>query len=66
MERLDQGLSSHLIPVSGRAGFGKTTLLSELFLALGTVRSHVHNIYGKLGAQSRTQAIARARELNLL
>ena len=66
MERLDQGLSSHLILVSGPGGFGKTTLLSELFLALGTVKSHVHNIYGKLGAQSRTQAIARARELNLL
>jgi hypothetical protein len=25
-----------------------------------------HNIYGKLGAQSRTQAIAQARELNLV
>jgi DNA-binding NarL/FixJ family response regulator len=66
MERPDQGLSSHLIPVSGRAGFGKATLLSELFLAVGTVRSHVHNIYGKLGAQGRTQAIAQARQLNLL
>jgi len=66
MERLDQGLSSHPIPVSGRAGFGKATLLSELFLAVGTVKSHVHNIYGELGAQSRTQAIARGRELNLL
>ena len=32
----------------------------------GTVKTHVHNIYGKLGAQSRAQALARARELNLL
>jgi predicted ATPase/DNA-binding CsgD family transcriptional regulator/tetratricopeptide (TPR) repeat protein len=38
----------------------------ELTLALGTVKSHLHNIYQKLGAGSRTQAIIRARELDLL
>jgi LuxR family maltose regulon positive regulatory protein len=38
----------------------------RLFIAIGTVKRHVNNIYGKLGAESRTQAIARARALGLL
>jgi ATP/maltotriose-dependent transcriptional regulator MalT len=30
------------------------------------VKFHVHSIYGKLAADSRTHAVARARELGLL
>jgi DNA-binding CsgD family transcriptional regulator len=29
-------------------------------------KTHIRNIYRKLGAHSRTQALVRARELNLL
>jgi len=35
-------------------------------VAVGTVKTHVHNLFQKLGSQSRTQAVARARELHLL
>jgi ATP/maltotriose-dependent transcriptional regulator MalT len=31
-----------------------------LFVALGTVKSHVNNIYRKLGAANRAEAAARA------
>jgi LuxR family maltose regulon positive regulatory protein len=37
-----------------------------LFVAVSTVKKHINNIYRKLEAHSRTQAVARARELNLL
>ena len=37
-----------------------------LFVAVGTVKAHVHNIFRKLDAPSRTRALARARELGLL
>jgi LuxR family transcriptional regulator, maltose regulon positive regulatory protein len=37
-----------------------------LVLSVNTVKRHVYNICGKLGVQSRTQAIIRARALNLL
>jgi LuxR family maltose regulon positive regulatory protein len=37
-----------------------------LILAMGTVKAHLHNIYGKLDVRGRTQAAARARELRLL
>jgi LuxR family maltose regulon positive regulatory protein len=35
-------------------------------VALSTVKKHISNMYGKLEADSRTQAVARARELGLL
>jgi len=38
----------------------------KLFIAPSTVKKHLENIYGKLATGSRTQAIARAREMGLL
>jgi LuxR family transcriptional regulator, maltose regulon positive regulatory protein len=48
------------------AGRSNRQIAGELFLALGTVKSHVHSISGKLGAANRVEAIVTARELNLL
>jgi LuxR family transcriptional regulator, maltose regulon positive regulatory protein len=39
---------------------------AELFVSLNTVKSHVRSIYLKLGAASREQAVARAREEGLI
>jgi LuxR family maltose regulon positive regulatory protein len=41
-------------------------IASELFLSPNTVRSQAGSIYRKLGVASRSQAVARARELTLL
>jgi LuxR family maltose regulon positive regulatory protein len=48
------------------AGLSNAQIADELYLALGTVKSHIHHIYGKLLVSSRTQAVERARELDLL
>jgi DNA-binding NarL/FixJ family response regulator len=48
------------------AGRSNREIAEELFLAVNTVRSYSHQLYGKLGVGSRTQALARARELGLL
>ncbi|SDO61883.1 response regulator transcription factor [Geodermatophilus sp. DSM 45219] len=41
-------------------------IATALFLAEGTVKNHVTNVLGKLGARDRTQAALRARALDLL
>jgi ATP/maltotriose-dependent transcriptional regulator MalT len=38
----------------------------DLFVSVGTIKSHTGNIYRKLGAKNRAQAISRARDLGLL
>ena len=48
------------------AGRSNRQIANELYLALGTVKTHVHAIAGKLGAASRVESVARARELGLL
>jgi LuxR family maltose regulon positive regulatory protein len=41
-------------------------IAQELFLAPSTIKSEALSIYRKLGASSRSQAVARSRELGLL
>jgi ATP/maltotriose-dependent transcriptional regulator MalT len=41
-------------------------IAQDLVLSVGTVKYYTSHIYGKLGVSSRTQAVARARELGLL
>ena len=48
------------------AGKSNRRIASELFVSVGTVKTHINNVYRKLDAHSRTQALARARELKLL
>ncbi len=47
-------------------GLSNDEIGQKLFLALSTVKGHNLRIFGKLQAKSRTEAVARARELGLL
>jgi DNA-binding CsgD family transcriptional regulator len=46
-------------------GLSNQQIADKLTVAVSTVKTHINNIYGKLGVQTRTQAVRRARELNL-
>jgi LuxR family maltose regulon positive regulatory protein len=47
-------------------GHSNQAIADRLVVAVGTVKKHINNLYGKLGVQSRTQALARAGQLRLL
>jgi len=47
-------------------GLSNQEITQKLFVALSTVKGHNLRIFAKLEAKSRTEAVARARELGLL
>jgi len=47
------------------AGFSNRQIADQLILSEGTIKFHVHGILGKLQVHSRSEAIARARKLDL-
>jgi LuxR family transcriptional regulator, maltose regulon positive regulatory protein len=47
------------------AGCSNQEIADRLIISMPTVKRHISNIYAKLGAGSRTQAVARGKELEL-
>ena len=72
-ERANQALDEPLtkrelndvLPLMAR-GHSDRQIAGELVIALGTTKRYTYNIRQKLGAENRTHAVARARELGLL
>ena len=48
------------------AGMPNQNIARELVVSLDTVKKHVGHVLGKLGAASRTEAVALARQLALI
>ena len=46
-------------------GASNSEIAAQLVLSVGTVKTHIHNIFGKLGVRDRPQAIAKAALLGL-
>ena len=47
-------------------GLTNQQIADKLFISLNTIKTHTTNIYSKLGVKSRTQAISKAKSLNLI
>lgn len=63
-----EDLSERELEVLTLLASGRTNseIAGDLFVAVGTVKSHVNNIYNKLKVRNRAEAVTRARELELL
>jgi ATP/maltotriose-dependent transcriptional regulator MalT len=48
------------------SGLSNQEIASQLFVAHSTVKSYVNRIFRKLGVESRTKAVVRARKLHLI
>jgi len=47
-------------------GLSNREVADKLFVSTNTIKTHISNIYSKLSAQRRTQAIQKAREYELI
>ena len=67
-ERLPEPLSGRELEVLALMAAGESNgeIAARLFISTTTVKTHVNNLYRKLGTSSRTRAVARARDLGLI
>jgi putative nucleotidyltransferase with HDIG domain len=71
LPRRDGSRVSEPCPLSGREldvlrhlseGMVYKQIASEMHLSVSTIRTHLHNVYGKIGAVDRAQAVLTARD----
>jgi LuxR family maltose regulon positive regulatory protein len=67
-EPLIEPLTPRELEILGSLAAGRRNreIAAELVVTLDTVKRHVSHIFDKLGASTRTEAVARARELGLI
>ena len=65
---IDGGLTEREVEILALVaeGLSNRQIAERLFLSTGTVKWYLNQAYGKLGVNSRTQAVARGRELGLI
>lgn len=68
VEWMNESLSERELEVLTLLASGKSNreIAKDLFVATGTVKTHTNNIYRKLGAKNRAEALAKARVLQLI
>ncbi len=65
---LIEPLTARELEVLALLGDGVTNreVADQLYVSVGTVKRHTHNIYAKLGVKNRAQAVIRGQEAGLI
>lgn len=58
--------TEHMVLEYLAEGYSNRKISESMHIKLSTVKSHIYNIYRKLGASTRIQAVRRAREYGIL
>ena len=65
-QQLDDPLSEREVANLLASGRTSSEIARDLFISVGTIKSHTGNIYRKLDVKNRAEALARARELKMI
>ena len=64
---VEQPSAAELVVLQGlTTGLSRREIGEQLYISLNTVKTHTRELYRKLGATSRADAVARAEALGLL
>jgi LuxR family maltose regulon positive regulatory protein len=65
---LVESLSKREVEILGLLcqGLSNREIARQMVLSVGTVKTHIHNLFGKLGVRDRPQAIAKANLIGLV
>ena len=66
LQQLDDPLSEREVLNLLASGRTSSEIARDLFISVGTIKSHTGNIYRKLDVKNRAEALARARELKMI
>jgi len=66
LQRLGISKREHEVLGLIAAGHSNQEIADQLFISMPTVKTHVSNVLGKLDAGRRTEAVRRAKELQLI
>ena len=66
IEALGLSKREYEILVKISEGYSNKEIGAALFVSESTVKSHISNLFSKLDVQRRTQALQRAKELNII
>lgn len=66
IERLEISQREYDVLELMATGFSNQEIADRLFISLSTVKTHSANLFSKLNVKRRTQAVQRAKELQLI
>ena len=66
LEKLQISKREHEVLELIAKGHSNSEIASELFVSVNTVKTHSSNLFSKLDVKRRTQAVQKAKELNLI